>query len=172
MGLFSRNKKEKSKAHSKSHVLTVSKHEQLTPESARISFDVPNGMKESYVFKAGQYLNLHCPVNGEILNRSYSICSGENETLSVAVKAVNGGKATIAVTSVMTLPATDMGAQAGIPMKMEMKGTQDGTMDVDVASGQIISGKTTQVINGKMTASGQEMPMDIKGDIVITSKKR
>jgi len=93
MGLFSRNKKEKSKAHSKSHVLTVSKHEQLTPESARISFDVPNGMKESYVFKAGQYLNLHCPVNGEILNRSYSICSGENETLSVAVKAVNGGKA-------------------------------------------------------------------------------
>jgi len=93
MGLFSRNKKEKSKGHHKSALLTVLKHEQLTAESARISFEIPSGMKESYVFKAGQYLNLHCDVNGTILNRSYSICSGESEVLSVAVKAVNGGQA-------------------------------------------------------------------------------
>ena len=92
MGLFSRNKKEK-KAHHKSAVLTVLNHEQLTPESARISFSVPNDLKDAYKFEAGQYLNLHCPVDGETLNRSYSICSGSNEALSVAVKAVDGGKA-------------------------------------------------------------------------------
>ena len=92
MGLFSR-KKDKAKSHSKSHVLTVAKHERLTPESARISFEVPDSVKESYVFKAGQYLNLHCPVDGEVLNRSYSICSGKDEPLSVAVKSVDGGKA-------------------------------------------------------------------------------
>lgn len=92
MGLFSRNKKEK-KSHHKSATLTVLNHEQLTSESARISFSIPNDLKEAYKFQAGQYLNLHCPVDGETLNRSYSICSGENEALSVAVKAVNGGKA-------------------------------------------------------------------------------
>lgn len=87
------------------------------------------------------------------------------------LKSVNDGKATVSVKSVMNLEPTDMGAQAGIPMKMEMKGSQDGTMEVDIATGQIISGKTSQVINGKMSASGQDMPMDIKGDIIISSKK-
>ena len=87
------------------------------------------------------------------------------------LKSVANGKATVAITSVMNLPSTDMGGQAGIPMKIEMKGKQEGTMDVDVASGQIVSGKTSQTINGKMTANGQDMPMNIKGDIIISSKK-
>lgn len=90
MGLFSSFKKDKK--NSKSAVLTVAKHERLTPDSVRISFEVPPALKEAYKFKAGQYLNLHCHVGAEKLIRSYSICSGENEQLSVAVKAVKEGK--------------------------------------------------------------------------------
>lgn len=86
------------------------------------------------------------------------------------LKSVSGNKATIAVTSVMTLPKTNMGAAAG-GMEMEMTGKQEGTIDVDISSGQIISGKTAQDIKGTMTGMGQKMPMTIKGDITISSKR-
>lgn len=97
---------------------------------------------------------------------SFSINMQNTYTL----KAVNDGKAVVSVSSIMTLPATEM-SQAGVPIKMEMNGKQEGTMDVDIASGQILSGKTHQTINGKINAAGQEMPMDIAGDVVISSKK-
>lgn len=87
------------------------------------------------------------------------------------LKSIAAGKATIAVSSVMSLPATQTN-QGGMDMKMQMDGKQDGTMDVEIASGQILSGKTHQVINGKISVGGQEMPMDIAGDVIITSKKK
>lgn len=93
MGLFSRKKKAEPQHHKRSAVLTVSKHENITPNGARISFDVPAELEALFAFKPGQYLNLHCPVDGKMLNRSYSICSGKGEPLSVAVKAVEGGTA-------------------------------------------------------------------------------
>lgn len=87
------------------------------------------------------------------------------------LKAVHDGKAEIAVVSQMNLPQTDMGGSAEAPMKLEMSGKQEGNLDVEIASGQILSGKTTQNINGKMSAGGQEFPMSITGDISISSKK-
>lgn len=93
MGLFSRKKKEEPQLHKRSAILTVLNHEQITPNGTRISFEVPAELAASFDFKPGQYLNLHCPIDGQILNRSYSICSGKGEPLSVAVKTVDGGAA-------------------------------------------------------------------------------
>lgn len=87
------------------------------------------------------------------------------------LKSFADGKAVIGVSSTMTLPKMDM-SQGSMTMQIEMKGTQEGTMDVEQATGRIISGKTSQNINGKMSAGGQEMPMDIKGDITISSSKQ
>lgn len=97
MGIFSRLKKktEPQQPHKRSAVLTVLKHEQLIPNGARISFNVPDEYAADFVFRAGQYLNLHCSVQpGEKpLVRSYSICSGKGEPLAVAVKAIENGVA-------------------------------------------------------------------------------
>lgn len=94
MGLFSKFKKQsETPSHQRSAELTVVSHTKLTDKAARISFAVPEELKDAFAFKAGQYLNLHCPVNGALLNRSYSICSGKNEPLSVAVKAIENGAA-------------------------------------------------------------------------------
>ncbi len=93
-----------------------------------------------------------------------------NMANTYTLKSIANGKANIAVSSVMTLPATEMN-QAGMQMKMEMNGKQEGTMEVEIASGQILSGKTHQTITGKINVGGQEMPMDIAGDILINSKK-
>lgn len=87
------------------------------------------------------------------------------------LKSVEGDRATVAVLSAMNLPKTDMGSAAGVPMQMEMSGKQEGTMEVEQSTGRIISGKTTQTINGKISAAGQELPMSINGDITINSKK-
>lgn len=84
------------------------------------------------------------------------------------LKSIEGNKATIAMTSAMNLPTSDNDTIAAM---VQMTGKQEGTIDIDISSGQIISGKTTQDIKGTMTVMGQQMPMNIKGNIVISSKK-
>ncbi len=86
------------------------------------------------------------------------------------LKAVNGSQASVGIVSIMSLPSADS-LNNGVPMQMEMNGKQEGTLEIDIASGQIISGKTTQTIEGKLSANGQTIPMSINGDITISSKK-
>jgi hypothetical protein len=81
------------------------------------------------------------------------------------LKSIEGNKATIGVTSDMSLPKDTASAT------VQMTGKQEGTIDIDISSGQIISGKTTQDIKGTMSVMGQQMPMNIKGTISISSKK-
>lgn len=73
------------------HELTVSEVKKLTDESVQISFDVPEDLKASFRFIPGQYVNILVDINGKEERRSYSICSGKDEPLSVAIKAVSGG---------------------------------------------------------------------------------
>lgn len=93
MGLFSRFKKtESTSKNRRTAVLTVLQNEQLTADSCRVSFEIPDELQPSFQFTPGQYLNLHCSINNETVVRSYSICSGLNEPLAVAVKRVVGGE--------------------------------------------------------------------------------
>lgn len=94
MGLFSRFKKTESTSKNKrSAELIVLKNEKLTADSCQISFTIPDELKADFQFIPGQYLNLHCLINNETVIRSYSICSGTNEALAVAVKRIPTGKA-------------------------------------------------------------------------------
>jgi hypothetical protein len=86
------------------------------------------------------------------------------------LKSISGNKADVGIVSVMSLPTVDS-MNNGAPMQMEMNGKQEGTMEIDIPSGQILSGKTTQTIEGKLSANGQTIPMSISGDITISSKK-
>ena len=94
MGLFSRFKKTESTSKNKrSAELTVLTNEKLTADSCQISFTIPAELKADFQYIPGQYLNLHCIINNETVVRSYSICSGTNEALAVAVKRIPTGKA-------------------------------------------------------------------------------
>lgn len=90
-GLFGK-KEEKGKLRKGFHHLSVSRVEKLTDEAIKISFDVPAELTEKYVYKAGQHLDISVPINGKEELRSYSICSGQNETLSIGVKQLENGK--------------------------------------------------------------------------------
>ncbi len=64
-----------------------------TADAVSILFEIPQNLKESFSFKAGQYVTLKQEINGEDVRRAYSICSSPNSgELKVAVKAVENGK--------------------------------------------------------------------------------
>jgi ring-1,2-phenylacetyl-CoA epoxidase subunit PaaE len=92
MGLFDIfKKKEKEKLSRGFHELKVSEIQHLNDKSVMVSFDVPVDLKDEFKFIPGQYLNFEIEIKGEKYRRSYSICSGPNEPLSVAIKAVENG---------------------------------------------------------------------------------
>ncbi|MDX1652140.1 MAG: 1,2-phenylacetyl-CoA epoxidase subunit PaaE [Brumimicrobium sp.] len=64
-----------------------------TEDTVSVAFEVPEDLKDKYIFKPGQYLTFKKKINGEDLRRSYSICTSplENE-LRVAIKKVPNGR--------------------------------------------------------------------------------
>lgn len=72
-------------------LLTIGKIERLTENTVRVELSVPEEQKGEFQFLPGQYLNFSIQRNGKEYRRSYSICSGKNEPLAVAVKQVADG---------------------------------------------------------------------------------
>lgn len=73
--------------------LTITKIEKITTDSVVLSFAIPTDLKDSFTYKAGQYLTLQFTINGKEERRAYSLCSSPaiDQELKVAVKRVQGG---------------------------------------------------------------------------------
>jgi len=74
--------------------LKIAKRVQETPEAVSFVFEIPAEMKSEFNYQAGQFVTLFMDINGESLNRSYSLCSSpivDNE-FKITVKKVSGGK--------------------------------------------------------------------------------
>lgn len=79
-------------ADSQFHTLTVAAVEAETDNAIKVSFDVPEALREAFKYQPGQYLTLESEVDGDTVRRSYSICSGINDAaMQVAIKRVEGG---------------------------------------------------------------------------------
>ena len=78
------------------HQLTIADIRKETPDCVSIAFEVPDDLKNDYLFKHGQNLTLRTVINNEEVRRSYSICScpTDNE-LRVAIKKAPYGKFSI-----------------------------------------------------------------------------
>lgn len=78
------------------HQLTIADIRKETPDCVSIAFEVPDDLKNDYLFKHGQNLTLRTIINDEEVRRSYSICScpTDNE-LRVAIKKAPFGKFSI-----------------------------------------------------------------------------
>ena len=93
MGLFSIFKKNSdAPLHKGFHAIQVVEKQQLTPDSVKLVFDIPAELKKEFSFVPGQYINLIVTLEGQEYRRSYSICSGPTEQLSIGVKAIENGK--------------------------------------------------------------------------------
>ncbi|MBC3758472.1 ferredoxin--NADP reductase [Hyunsoonleella sp. SJ7] len=74
------------------HKLSVKSIKRETDKSVSISFNVPENLKETFQFEAGQYITLKSEINGNEVRRDYSLCvSPKSGDLKVAVKEVKDG---------------------------------------------------------------------------------
>ena len=74
------------------HNLSVKNIKRETDKAISISFNLPENLKASFVFKAGQYITLKTVIDGHEVRRDYSLCvSPKSGELKVAVKEVNDG---------------------------------------------------------------------------------
>jgi len=73
------------------HPLTVLSVEGLTDDSAAVTFDVPDELRDAFAFGAGQSLNVRRMVDGQEHRRSYSICAAVGANPRIGVREVPGG---------------------------------------------------------------------------------
>ena len=58
------------------HQLKISDLRQETNHAVVLNFEVPEDLAGTFAFRQGQYLTLRADIDGETVQRSYSICSG------------------------------------------------------------------------------------------------
>jgi ring-1,2-phenylacetyl-CoA epoxidase subunit PaaE len=74
------------------HKLTVKNIKREANKAISVAFEVPESLKTSYIFKAGQYITLKTEINGHDVRRDYSICSSpKSGELKIAIKEVKDG---------------------------------------------------------------------------------
>jgi ring-1,2-phenylacetyl-CoA epoxidase subunit PaaE len=74
------------------HALKISEIKQVTPTSVAVTFEVPQALKTTFGFVAGQYITLNHTINGDQVRRAYSICSTPSSgVLTVGIKKVTEG---------------------------------------------------------------------------------
>ena len=74
------------------HRLQLSGIHRLTPKAVQLRFAVPEPLKSSFRFSAGQYITLKTTIDGQEIRRAYSLCSSPKEKeLAVGVKEVPNG---------------------------------------------------------------------------------
>lgn len=63
-----------------------------TPKAVSIEFELPDNLKNDFLFVAGQYITIKTTIEGKEIRRAYSLCSApHSEMLKVAVKEIDGG---------------------------------------------------------------------------------
>ncbi len=74
------------------HTLSISEIKKITKNAVSVTFSIPENLKETFRFKAGQYITLKHIHNDREIRRAYSIYSSpKNGSLSVGIKQVKDG---------------------------------------------------------------------------------
>jgi ring-1,2-phenylacetyl-CoA epoxidase subunit PaaE len=76
----------------KYHLLTVTGWQNETPDSVRVTLDVPRDVSDEFNFRPGQHLPMQVSIDGKPVRRTYSICSVPGEpVLEIGVRVQPGG---------------------------------------------------------------------------------
>jgi len=76
------------------HELRVAEVVEETHDARSIVFEIPDELRNRFVYKPGQFLSLKIPYEGKVLSRSYSLASSPHTDSEhkVTVKRVEGGR--------------------------------------------------------------------------------
>jgi len=74
------------------HSLRLKQIYKETADCAVLAFDIPDALKSTFAYEAGQYLTLRAQIGNQDVRRSYSLCSSPLDgEWKVAVKKIDGG---------------------------------------------------------------------------------
>lgn len=74
------------------HKLRVAEVKRETADAVSVRFELPDGLRQTFAFKAGQHLTFRRDFNGQELRRNYSVCVSPAEgMLKIGVKKIAGG---------------------------------------------------------------------------------
>ena len=74
------------------HPLKVAEIVPETADANSIRFEIPDELREAFLFKAGQHLTLRTTIDGEEIRRNYSLCTAPADgDWMVTVKRIGGG---------------------------------------------------------------------------------
>ncbi|HYD73767.1 MAG TPA: 1,2-phenylacetyl-CoA epoxidase subunit PaaE [Candidatus Binatia bacterium] len=74
------------------HKLRVAEVKRETPDAVSVRLELPEALRETFTFKAGQHLTFRREIGGEELRRNYSVCVSPSEgVLKIGVKKIAGG---------------------------------------------------------------------------------
>ena len=74
------------------HKLKIAEVRRETADAVSIRFEIPDALKDTFVFKAGQHLTLRADLNGEDVRRNYSVCVAPSENeMRIAIKQMPAG---------------------------------------------------------------------------------
>jgi ring-1,2-phenylacetyl-CoA epoxidase subunit PaaE len=75
------------------HPLKIAEVRRETPDAISIRFEIPEELKDTFKFRAGQHLTLRADLGGEDVRRNYSVCVSPSENeIRIAVKQMTAGK--------------------------------------------------------------------------------
>jgi ring-1,2-phenylacetyl-CoA epoxidase subunit PaaE len=73
------------------HALRVTAVERLTDDAAAVTFEVPEGLRDTFAFEAGQSLTLRRVIDGAEHRRTYSICSPAGAAPRIGAREIPQG---------------------------------------------------------------------------------
>lgn len=74
------------------HRLRVAEVKRETPDAVSVRFELPETLRETFAFRAGQHLTFRREFDGEEVRRNYSVCVSPSEgVLKIGVKKIAGG---------------------------------------------------------------------------------
>jgi hypothetical protein len=111
---------------------------------------------------------------GDTWNRKLSFTAGMplNTNNTYKLREVREQTAVIEVRSEIATNADEEMEMGGMSMTYDLKGTQQGTLEVDVKSGMVTGGKMKQILKGEISVGGapqgaMKIPMQIDSEIVL-----
>jgi ring-1,2-phenylacetyl-CoA epoxidase subunit PaaE len=74
------------------HKLRVAEVKRETPDAVSVRLELPEELRETFRFRAGQHLTFRREIGGEEVRRNYSLCVAPDEgVLKIGVKQIAGG---------------------------------------------------------------------------------
>lgn len=74
------------------HALKIAEIVPETAEANSIRFEIPQDLRDAFMFRAGQHLTLRAIIDGEEVRRNYSLCTAPADSdWMVTVKRIGGG---------------------------------------------------------------------------------